>query len=166
MVEPQRSGQVEARARSYHTLAVEMRLGEGRRKVDAGAGRTRRADGGDGDRFLVRGGANGDLVAHSETASRPADFDIGRAGARIGRERRAVRLRADARDRDGLDPMADAVDVQPDLVTDRDVGDGRHLDVGRAGGRVRPQEGLRARLADRGDRGHLVPLSLVLATAG
>ena len=62
------------------------------------------------------------------------------------------------RDRDGLDPMADAVDVQPDLVAGRDVGDGRHLDVGRAGGRVRRQVGLRARLADRGDRGHLVPL--------
>ena len=106
---------------------------------------------------LVRGGANDHLVAHSE-AVHVADFDIGRAGARIRRERRAVRLRADARDRDGLDPMADAVDVQPDLVTGRDVGDGRHLDVGRAGGRVRRQEGLRARLADRGDRGHLVLL--------
>ena len=91
----QRGGQVEARARSHHRLAVGMRLGEGRRKVDAGAGRTRGADGGDGDRFLVRGGADGDLVAHSETVH-VADFDIGRAGARIRREIRAVRLRADA----------------------------------------------------------------------
>ncbi len=80
---------------SYHLLAAGMRLGEGRRKVDAGAGRTRGADGGDGNRFLVRGGANGHLVAHSETVH-AADFDIGRAGARISRERRAVRLRADA----------------------------------------------------------------------
>ena len=95
MVELQRGGQVEARSLSYHKLAVEMRLGEGRRKVDAGAGRTRGADGGDGHRFLVRRRANGQLVAHSETV-RVADFDIGRAGARIRRERRAARLRADA----------------------------------------------------------------------
>ena len=67
MVELQRGGQVEARSLSYHVLAVEMRLGEGRRKVHAGAGRTRGADGGDGNRFPVRGGANGHLVAHNET---------------------------------------------------------------------------------------------------
>ena len=70
----------------------------------------------------------------------------------------AHRLRADARDRDRLDPMSDAVDVQPDLVTDRDVGDGGYLDVGVAGFRVRRQPGLRARLADRGDRDHFVLL--------
>ena len=34
MVELQRGGQVEARARSYHRLAAGMRLGEGRRKVE------------------------------------------------------------------------------------------------------------------------------------
>ena len=95
MVELQRRGQVEACARSYHLLGVDMRLGEGGRKVDAGAGRTRGADGGDGDGFLVRGSADGDLVAYSETVH-VADFDIGRAGARICREIRAVRLRADA----------------------------------------------------------------------
>src|ERR1035438_10521292 len=122
---------------TYHKLAVEMPLSEGRRKVNAGAGRTHGADGGDGNRFPVRGGANTQLVAHNETVH-AADFDIGRAGARLSRERRAARLRADFRDRDGLDPMADAVDVQPDLVTGRDVGDGRHLNVDRAGGRVRP----------------------------
>ena len=87
MVELQRGGQVEARSSSYHILAVEMRLGQGRRKVHAGAGRTRFADGGDGNRFLVRGGADGQLVAHNETVH-VADFDIGRAGLRISRERR------------------------------------------------------------------------------
>src|ERR1019366_4653619 len=52
MVELQRGGQVEARSLRYHKLAVEMRLSEGRRKVDAGAGRARGADGGYGDRFV------------------------------------------------------------------------------------------------------------------
>src|SRR5262245_56779255 len=99
-----------------------MRLGKRWRNVDASAGRTRFADRGDGDRLLVRGGTNSQLVAQDETV-RPADLDISRPGVRINRQRRAVRLRADTRDRDGLDPMADGVDVQPDLVTHRDVGD-------------------------------------------
>jgi hypothetical protein len=86
-----------------------------------GAGPAPGADGGDGHRFLVRGVPT---VILSPTAKpSAADFDIGRAGARIRREIGLARLRADARDRDGLDPMADAVDVQPDLVADRDVGD-------------------------------------------
>ena len=140
------------------TLVADVRLGECRRKVHAGASRTRGADRGDGHRFLVGGSANGDLVAHCETvhASRTL-ISVAPALASAG-EIRLVRLRADVRDRDGLDPMADAVDIQPDLVAGRDIGDRRHLDVGRAGGRVRRQEGLRARLADRGDRGHLVLL--------
>ncbi len=77
----------------------------------------------------------------------------------MGREIGAGGLRADVRNRDGLDAMADAVDVEPDLVANRDVGDRRDFDVGRAGGRVCPKIGLRARLADCGDRGHLVFLS-------
>jgi hypothetical protein len=36
MVELERGGQVEARARRYHPLVANVRLGEGRRKVDAG----------------------------------------------------------------------------------------------------------------------------------
>ena len=52
--------------------------------------------------------------------------------------------------------MANAVNVQPDLVTDGNVGDGGYLDVGVAGFRVGCQPGLRARLADSGDRDHLV----------
>ncbi len=159
MVELQRGSQIKARARSYHRLSVGVRLGERGSKVDAGAGRIRGADSSDGNRFPVRGGADGDLVAHDE-AVHVADFHIGRASTRISREIRVVRLRADARDRDGLDPMADAVDVQPDLVADRDVGDRRHLDTGCAGGRVRRQVGLRARLADRGHCGHLVLLQV------
>ena len=55
-------------------------------------------------------------------------------------ELRLARLGADLGDRDGLDPVADAVDVQPDLVAGRDVGDGGHLDVGRAGGRVHARQ--------------------------
>jgi len=47
-----------------------------------------------------------------------ADSDVGRADGSIRRERSAVRLRADFRDRDGLDSMAHAVDVQSDLVAD------------------------------------------------
>ncbi len=106
-----------------------MRLGEGGRKGDLGAGRTRGADGRDGNRFLVRGRADGQLVAHSErntalgATAAAAKPDVGRAGARISRERRAVRLRAHFRDRDGFDAMANAVDVQPDLVAGRDIGD-------------------------------------------
>ena len=93
------------------------------------ASRTRGSCRGDGHRFLVRGGADGDLVAHCETVQ-AVDLDMGCAGARIGREIGLGRLCADARDRDGLDPMTDAVDIQPDLVTGRDAGDRRHLDVG------------------------------------
>ena len=67
MVELQRGGQVEARSLSYHELPVDVRLGEGRRKVNTGSGRTRGADPGNGHRFVVRWGANGHLVAHRET---------------------------------------------------------------------------------------------------
>src|ERR1035441_5023143 len=134
-----------------------MRLFEGWRKVDAGAGQTRRADGSDGDRVLVCGRANGQFVAHRKTVH-TADFDTARAGARSRQKFGLVRRRADARYRNRLNPMADSVDVQPDFVTDRDVGGGRYLDVGCTGGRVRSEVSLRSRLADRCDRGYFVPL--------
>src|SRR3954449_11934299 len=112
-----------------------MRPGEGRRKFERSARRTRCTEGGDRYCFTIRGGANGQLVAHSETVHAP-DLDTSRAGARISRKVRADRRCADARYGHSLDPMADAVDVQPDLVTDRNVGDGRDLNVRRAGGRI------------------------------
>ena len=165
VVELERRGQVEARTRSYHQLVRAVwALSRAGVKANTGAVRTRGTESGDGDDLMACGGANGDLVAHRETVH-AADLDTGRAGARICREIGAGGLRADARDCDGLDPMTDAVDIQPDLVTGRDVGDRRHLDVGRTGGCVRREVGLRARFADRGDRGHLVLLD-VFATAG
>src|SRR6516164_1240682 len=69
-------------------------------------------------------------------------------------------LGTDVRDRNSLNTMADAIDIQPDLVTDRDIPDGRHLDVDRAGERVRGQVGLRARLPDRTNRGYFVLLNV------
>ena len=157
MVEPQRGGKVEACAWSDYRLAVGVRLGKGRSKVHARTGRTCGADSGNGHRFFVRRRAYDHLVARGETVH-VADLDIGRASAHADQKRRAARLCADIRDRDCLDSMADAVDVQPDLVPGRDVGDGRYLDVGRAGGCVRSQQGLRTWFADRGDRAHFIPL--------
>ena len=54
--------------------------------------------------------------------------------------------------------MPNTVNVQSDLVTHGYVGDGGYLDVGVAGFRVCRQPGLRARLADGGNRDHLVLL--------
>ncbi len=114
MVKLQRGGQIEAGSGSYHELAVEMRLCEGGRKVDAGAGRTRSGDGGDDIYgFVIRWRANGQPAAHNQTVP-VADGYVGRAGA--GGQRRA-RVRLDCvphfRDRDGLDPMTDAVGICP-----------------------------------------------------
>ena len=97
-------------------LDLDMRLGEGRRKVNAAAILTRRPDGTYGHCFHVRGRANRDFITHLKTVY-VADFDIRRAGGGVGREERMARLGANARDRERLDPMADAVDIQPDLVT-------------------------------------------------
>src|SRR5579863_9072720 len=55
--------------------------------------------------------------------------------------------------------MADAVDIEPDLVADRNVRNRRYFDVAGADGRVSTEIGLRARLADLGDRGHLILLN-------
>ena len=113
------------------------------------------ADGGDGNGLMVHGRADADLVAHGE-ATRIADVDVGDAGGSARKEIGMVRRSADARDRDGLDAMPDALDVEPDLVTDRDVFGGGHLQVGGAGGRVHGQVGLRAGFSNGGDSGHLV----------
>ena len=97
-----------------------MRVRQRRREVDdTAAGRTQRVHRGDGHRLAVRGSAHDQLVAYLERNTDPADLgrpaaadsDIGRTRARIGRERRASRLRTDASDRDGFDSMAHAVDV-------------------------------------------------------
>ena len=62
-------------------LAREMHVGEGWGEVHAGADRSRSAYGFDGDRFMVRGCANGHLAAHGETSqvAAPARDDRGRA---------------------------------------------------------------------------------------
>src|SRR5438309_8578551 len=112
-----------------------MRPGESRREFERGARWTRRTDCNDRDRFTVRRCANGQLFTDSETVH-AADLDVGRARARISRQIRAARRCTDARYRHRLNPMADAVDVQPDLVTYGNVGHGRDLDVTRAGGSV------------------------------
>src|SRR3954463_204930 len=136
-------------------LASEMRTGERGREVDRGAARTRRTDGGDGHRLVIRRRANGQPLANDETIRIPYG-DTRRAGADTRRKRRAIRLGADTGDRDGLDAVAHAVDIQPDLVARRNIGDGGHLYVARAGWRVDRQKRLRARLAHGGDGGDLV----------
>ena len=99
-----------------------MRIGESRREVDAGAGWPCGADSGNGHLFFICRSTDGDFVARSETVH-IAHFDIGHASRLIRCQIRVIRLRADARDRDRLDSMATAVDVQPDFVTGRDLGD-------------------------------------------
>src|SRR5581483_8398116 len=115
------------------------------------------ADRGHSYSFLSCRSANDDLVADGETVH-VADLDVGRADARVSREIRASRLGAHTRDFDVLDSVSVTLDVQPDLVTDGDVGDRSHLDIGRAGGRIRSQVGLRARLPDGRDRDNFVSL--------
>jgi hypothetical protein len=102
--------QIEARARSHQNFAVDTSLVESRRKFQASAVRPRSADGGDGHCLLGRRQANGHLVAHRKTAH-VADFEISRAGNGICCEIRVASLRAYVRNRDGLNPMADRVDV-------------------------------------------------------
>ena len=87
-----------------------MRLRKSRSKVDASSGRTRGTNCRDGMRFQVRWCPNVDLIAHSEAAY-VADLYIGRPGARICREIRVDGLRANMRHGNGLNPMADAVDI-------------------------------------------------------
>ena len=128
-------------------------------KVDDSAGRSRGADGRDSNDFLVRRSADRDLVTDGE-ALHAADNDMGGACAGIGREIGLLGLRANVRNSDSLNAMADAVDVEPDLVANRDIGNRGHLEVGRASRSVRSQIGLCARLADGGDRGHLVLLHI------
>src|SRR5271154_4897615 len=158
MGEPQPCSQIETGARSYSGFAGDMSPGEYGGEVYPGARRAGTADGADGDRFLARWSSDAQLVAHSQAVCVSDRYSCRpRAGA--SREVGAGSLGADFRDRDGLDPMADALDVQSDLVPHRDPGNRRHLYVGGAGRSVRRQVGLRTRLADGGDRGHLILLN-------
>ena len=95
MVELQRGGEVEARARIYRGLTAEMRVREGRREVDT-AGRNRGPNGSDGHRFMVRRGAHDQLVAHRKrnTARNSATWSVHAANFDIGRARRPRRPRA------------------------------------------------------------------------
>ena len=106
-----------------------MRLVESRSNIDAGTVRTRDTDRGDGHGLMLGWSANGDLVARRKTAD-AADFDIARAGVCRCREICAICLRANTRDFDGLDTMADAVDVAPEGVTDGDASGGCYLEAG------------------------------------
>ena len=60
------------------------------------------------------------------------------------------------RHRYGFDPMTNAVDIQPDLVTGGDICEGCHLDVGGSRWRFHRQIRLCASLADRGHRRDLI----------
>src|SRR5215831_12841241 len=99
-----------------------MGLGKSWRKVDASPGAVR-ANGSDGNGFVVGRSSNDQLVARSKrraslgaAATPAAEFEVGCACTRIRRERRAARRGSDFRNRDGFDSVADAVDIQPDLV--------------------------------------------------
>src|SRR5437764_13921357 len=118
MLELRRRGQIESCTWRNSGFIVDVSLGEGRRKVYAGASLSCRSDRSRGDRLPVRGRANCDLISYSETA-RVSHLDVRRARARICRKSGVVCLRTDARDGDSLDAVAHAVDIQPDLVTNR-----------------------------------------------
>ena len=75
MVELQRGGEVESCSLSYYKLAVDMRPGEGRRKVNGEASLIGFEDGRDGNRLLVRRRPHGQPVAHCETV-RTANLDF------------------------------------------------------------------------------------------
>ena len=133
MVELQRRGQIEARARTIpHTLALTCALARAGVKsmpVPSDPAVPTAV------MVTVSWFAGVPTVSLSPTAKPFTLRTLILVAPALASAERFVWLacRADLRDGDGLDSMADAVDVQPDLVTDRDVGDGRHLDVGRAG---------------------------------
>ena len=71
---------------------------------------------------MIRRSANRQLVAHGETVH-AADLDVGCADCGVCREIGPAGLRSHVLDRHRLNAMADAVDVEPDLVTNRNIGD-------------------------------------------
>ena len=158
MVELERSGEAEACAKVHHCFIADMSLGKGRRKVQAGAAGAGPGNGGDDHCLQTRWSADVDFVTHGK-AIRPANSDTVRACIGRAHEIRARSLNADLGDRHGLDAMANAVDIEPDLVADRDVGYRRDFNVGRTRRRVCAKISLRALLADRGNSRHLVLLN-------
>ncbi len=134
-----------------------MELSEAWRKVERGTVRPLAANGGDRNSFLARRRADRNLVTYRKTLC-SADVDPGRAGVRRGGEICLTRRCADMRHGHGFDSMSDTVDIQPDLVTDRNIGVGCYFDVARSGMRVHREIGLCARLADCRHLGHLVLL--------
>src|SRR5581483_1958339 len=155
MIELERSSKFEPRAWIDHLLSVAMRLGKRRRNVYACARSPCGANCSDGRRFLVRRSADDDFFTYSE-GFRIANLDIRRSGARIRREIRVVCASAYARDCNGFNTVVNTVDVEPDLVANGNIIERRHFDVGCAGRRICRQVGLRALLANSGDRGHLI----------
>lgn len=157
MAEPQGSGQVDSRTGYEDFLIPDVRLFQSRRELDAGTLQAGRADCSNGHGLLVRGRADGDLVAHSKTMQ-IAGLDIGRAFGGIGSKVRALRRGTYMRHCDGLNSMAGTVDIETDPVADGDVGDRRHLQGGRSGRRVGHEVGLGAGFAHRGDGGDFISL--------
>ena len=145
-------------AQVHHCFVAAMRLGKSGRKVQAGTAANAPGNCADSHRFDNRRSADIDFVTDGKTIG-PANSNTCRAC--IGRANKICTrgLRADLRDSYGLNAMADARDIEPDLVADRDVGDRRNFDVGRAGCRVRAKIGLRARLADCGNGRYFVLLN-------
>src|ERR1700722_3484432 len=121
-----------------------MRFGEGGRKVDGGGPLA--AYGCDGNVFLACRRADHDPVAYSETL-RPAYADPVRSGADRSGEVGPARCCAHMRHSNSFDSVANAVDIQPDLVTDGDIRESGDLDVAGSGRRIHGEPGLGAWLA-------------------
>src|SRR5215472_14627411 len=120
MIESERGCQIDASARNNYALVVDVRLLKSWNKVDARAFGASAAHLGNCHCLLMPGSADGQLVARRETIH-VANFDIRCACPRISRKVGAASRRPHFRDRHLLDPVAYAVDIQPDLVANRDV---------------------------------------------
>ena len=155
VVELERRGQVEAGARFYYSLVADVRLFQGWREFNACAARTAGAD-----RRVVTAclsaGVPMRILSPTAKPRRLRTLILVAPALAFAARFGALRLRAHVVHRHGLDAVADAVDVEADLVANRDVGDGSDFDVGRAGMCIRRQVGLRARLADRSHSGYFV----------
>ena len=138
MVIDQRSVKCDARAERQEGLVARMGMGRCRLETDSRSPDAERRIG-----RMVELQRFGQVKA----CARVPSADV------VGVE---YRSRADFRDGHGLNAVANGVVSQSDFVADGDVGDGGHLDVSVAGICFRCQIGLRARLANPGDRDHLI----------
>src|SRR5208282_5593080 len=133
-------------------------VGQGLVECDAGAQRLKR--------FIARMGMDRRRL-EANPCSVDTEWEIGRmiefqrglqfkARAYAAAPAAAARRRDDALDRDGLDAMSTAVNVQPDLVAHRDVGPVHRPDGGVTGIRGPSQTSLCSRLAHLGDGDDLI----------